>query len=139
MNLSIKYLPSWIKVVLLISITSPQCHSFSNKYSRVTNYDHSTTKKNAFPQNRKTTFNSQEKNSHMHNQLSSPTMLHSSSVSLIEQTISSSSTTLSFIFSNDDIKQAFNVATFFPQPFWLLLILIPNSNFTKKVMGGLGT
>lgn len=42
------------------------------------------------------------------------------------------------ILTQDSIHQAFSVATFFPQPFWLLLILIPNTGLTKKVMGGMG-
>jgi len=33
------------------------------------------------------------------------------------------------------IKQAFSVATFLPQPFWLLLILLPNAKITKQIMG----
>lgn len=37
------------------------------------------------------------------------------------------------------IHDAFSVATFFPQPFWLLLVLLPNSSITKKIMGGMGT
>jgi hypothetical protein len=41
--------------------------------------------------------------------------------------------------SGEPIHTAFTVATFLPQPFWLLLILLPNTGFTKKVMGGLGT
>ena len=31
-----------------------------------------------------------------------------------------------YLFSNAEIQQAFNVATFLPQPFWVLMILIPN-------------
>ena len=42
------------------------------------------------------------------------------------------------ILSQDSIHEAFTVATFFPQPFWLLLILIPNTTVTKKIMGGMG-
>ena len=41
--------------------------------------------------------------------------------------------------SPEPIHTAFTVATFFPQPFWLLIILLPNWNVTKKIMGGLGT
>jgi hypothetical protein len=40
------------------------------------------------------------------------------------------------ILTTDNIKQAFNVATFFPQIFWLFLIILPNSGITKKLMGG---
>jgi Domain of unknown function (DUF4281) len=39
--------------------------------------------------------------------------------------------------SPEPIHTAFSVATFFPQPFWLLLILFPNSSLTKQVMGGM--
>jgi hypothetical protein len=35
------------------------------------------------------------------------------------------------------IQQAFSAATFFPQPFWLFLVLLPNASFTKKLMGGM--
>ena len=38
-------------------------------------------------------------------------------------------------FGNGDISTAFNVATFLPQPFWLLMILLPNADITKKVIG----
>jgi hypothetical protein len=41
--------------------------------------------------------------------------------------------------SPEPIHTAFTVATFLPQPFWLLIILLPNTGITKKVMGGLGT
>ena len=40
--------------------------------------------------------------------------------------------------SAEPIHTAFSIATFGPQPFWFLLILIPNSKFTKKIMGGMG-
>jgi hypothetical protein len=36
---------------------------------------------------------------------------------------------------NDIIQQAFNVANFGPQIFWLFLILLPKSNITKAIMG----
>ena len=38
-------------------------------------------------------------------------------------------------FGTNDIATAFNVATFLPQPFWLLMVLAPNSDLTKKLMG----
>ena len=38
-------------------------------------------------------------------------------------------------FDNADISTAFSVATFFPQPFWLLMILLPNWKGTKAIMG----
>ena len=37
------------------------------------------------------------------------------------------------------IHDAFSVATFLPQPFWFLLVVLPNSGITKKIMGGMGT
>ena len=37
--------------------------------------------------------------------------------------------------TNDLIEQGFNVATFLPQPFWILMIALPNANITKKIMG----
>ena len=37
--------------------------------------------------------------------------------------------------TNQDIQTAFNVANFGPQPFWALMILIPNTKITKAVMG----
>ncbi|KAL7489912.1 hypothetical protein ACHAW6_015651 [Cyclotella cf. meneghiniana] len=40
------------------------------------------------------------------------------------------------LLSTDNIKVAFSVATFFPQIFWLFLILIPKANVTKRLMGG---
>jgi Domain of unknown function (DUF4281) len=43
------------------------------------------------------------------------------------------------LVSPEPIHTAFTVATFFPQPFWLLMILFPNSKITKQIMGGLGT
>lgn len=39
--------------------------------------------------------------------------------------------------SSLQIQQAFSAATFFPQPFWLLLVLLPKSGVTKKIMGGM--
>lgn len=38
-------------------------------------------------------------------------------------------------FDNADISSAFDLATFIPQPFWLLMILLPNLGVTKKIMG----
>merc|ERR1719440_749233 len=37
--------------------------------------------------------------------------------------------------TNDLIEQGFNVDTFLPQPFWILMIALPNANITKKIMG----
>ena len=39
--------------------------------------------------------------------------------------------------SAESIKTAFSVATFLPQPFWLFLILLPNTGITKKLFGNL--
>lgn len=55
---------------------------------------------------------------------------------------SASSTTLHAILdtltvSPEPIHTAFNIATFGPQPFWLLLILFPKADLTKKIMGTL--
>jgi len=41
--------------------------------------------------------------------------------------------------SPEPIHSAFQVGTFFAQPFFLLMILLPKSSITKKIMGGLGT
>lgn len=40
--------------------------------------------------------------------------------------------------SAEPIHTAFSIINFFPQPFWLLLILLPKSKFTKNIMGGMG-
>mmetsp|Transcript_17273 Transcript_17273/g.28264 ORF Transcript_17273/g.28264 Transcript_17273/m.28264 type:complete len:240 (-) Transcript_17273:92-811(-) len=40
------------------------------------------------------------------------------------------------ILTTENIKQAFSVATFFPQIWWLFLIVLPKSGITKKLMGG---
>jgi hypothetical protein len=40
--------------------------------------------------------------------------------------------------SPEPIHTLFSVATFLPQPFWLLIILFPEQKFTQKIMGGLG-
>jgi len=50
--------------------------------------------------------------------------------------VSSITTATNAVLTNENIKLAFNVATFFPQPFWLFLILLPQSTLTKKLMGG---
>jgi len=39
--------------------------------------------------------------------------------------------------SAESIQNAFSVATFLPQPFWVLLTLLPNTGVTKKIMGGI--
>ena len=43
------------------------------------------------------------------------------------------------ILMEESIHAAFSIATFFPQPFWVLLTLLPNASLTKKIMGGMGT
>ena len=40
--------------------------------------------------------------------------------------------------SPEPIHSAFAFATFGPQPFWLLMILLPTNEFTKKIMGKMG-
>ena len=56
--------------------------------------------------------------------------------------ISSSLTTLSQqappLLTEDDIATAFKVATLGPQLLWLFLILLPNAEITKRIMGGYG-
>lgn len=41
------------------------------------------------------------------------------------------------LFSLESIKTAFSVATFGPQPFWLLMILLPKNQITKTLWGDL--
>ena len=41
--------------------------------------------------------------------------------------------------SPEPIHTAFTVATFLPQPFWVLITVLPNNKITKQIMGGLGT
>ena len=40
--------------------------------------------------------------------------------------------------SPEPIHTAIAFATFGPQPFWLLMILLPNTELTKKIMGKMG-
>lgn len=42
------------------------------------------------------------------------------------------------LVSPEPIHSAFSIATFLPQPFWLLMTLLPNNATTKNLMGGLG-
>lgn len=56
----------------------------------------------------------------------------------IESTTTVISAGLGSVLSNENIKQAFSLATFGPQYLWILLVLFPNTNVTKKVMGGYG-
>jgi hypothetical protein len=39
------------------------------------------------------------------------------------------------VLTNENISKAFNVATFGPQILWAFMILIPNTKFTKTIMG----
>jgi hypothetical protein len=67
---------------------------------------------------------------------SSTSLLMMEPNSIIESTSSFISTLE--ILSNDNIKQAFSVATFGPQYLWILMVLLPNTQITKKIMGGYG-
>jgi hypothetical protein len=59
---------------------------------------------------------------------------------MLNEIISEASTWIAEVpISSEPIHTAFTVATFLPQPFWLLIILLPNTAITKKIMGGLGT
>jgi len=49
---------------------------------------------------------------------------------------SSSLHVASGLLSTENIKTAFNIATFGPQLPWLFLILLPNNVITKKLLGG---
>lgn len=39
------------------------------------------------------------------------------------------------VLSNENIKKAFSLATFGPQLLWLLMIVVPKAEITKKIMG----
>jgi hypothetical protein len=59
---------------------------------------------------------------------------------ILTEVLSEASTWIADVpISSEPIHTAFTVATFLPQPFWLLIILLPNTAITKKIMGGLGT
>ena len=47
--------------------------------------------------------------------------------------------TTSLRSNSELISTAFDVATFLPQPFWLLMIFLPNLSLTKSVMGNWST
>lgn len=64
-------------------------------------------------------------------------LLKSPSTTAIAATHELSLLVSSDVLSSQNIKAAFSVATFLPQPFWALLVLIPNSKITKKIMGGM--
>lgn len=59
-------------------------------------------------------------------------------VAVIPVPLESYSALISVSVSPEPIHTAFSVATFLPQPFWLLMILLPNAKITKKIMTGLG-
>lgn len=71
-----------------------------------------------------------------------PSSMSSSALYMMEPTsiIESSSSLLSSfdILTNANIKQAFSLATFGPQYLWILMVFFPNTQITKKVMGGYG-
>lgn len=58
--------------------------------------------------------------------------------SIVSTTISSSSisSSSSMSVSPEPIHTAFAIATFLPQPFWVLMVLFPNSSITKRCMTG---
>mmetsp|Transcript_27313 Transcript_27313/g.40373 ORF Transcript_27313/g.40373 Transcript_27313/m.40373 type:complete len:243 (+) Transcript_27313:75-803(+) len=67
-----------------------------------------------------------------------PSLVTAAAAHLVSDTDSFSSsivTSLSPLLSNDNISKAFNVATFGPQLLWVLMILLPNTTITKKIMG----
>ena len=67
-----------------------------------------------------------------HAALLDPYLLETASSSLL-----SADATAAVGSSADSIKTAFSVATFLPQPFWLFLILLPNTGITKRLFGDL--
>ena len=67
-----------------------------------------------------------------HEALLDPYLLETASSSLL-----SADATAAVGSSADSIKTAFSVATFLPQPFWLFLILLPNTGITKRLFGDL--
>jgi hypothetical protein len=61
------------------------------------------------------------------------------SLDLLAAVSSSSLLSADNVVSPEPIHTAFTVATFFSQPFFLLMILAPQAKTTKQIMGGLGT
>jgi len=53
--------------------------------------------------------------------------------------VSSTSLMTAVDVSPEPIHTAFRVATFLPQPFFILMIVLPNNKVTKQLMAGLGT
>jgi Domain of unknown function (DUF4281) len=64
-------------------------------------------------------------------------VLHLQEESLSMTTSSSHVAAAVAMVSPEPIHTAFTIATFFPQPFWFLMIALPNHPFTKRIMGGL--
>ena len=60
-----------------------------------------------------------------------------SSLSSLSTNLVSAITDQFYPTSPEPIHTAFTIATFLPQPFWLLMILLPNNKITKTIMGGL--
>lgn len=69
---------------------------------------------------------------YLHNRITKHSNYHHFKVPCCE---SQNQRSFKLAFGTSDIATAFNVATFLPQPFWLLMILAPNSDLTKKLMG----
>lgn len=75
----------------------------------------------------------------MHHMMTSPTV--STITTTTTTTIISSSSVDSAmssvaVVSREPIHTAFTIATFLPQPFWILMTLFPNSSITKRCMTG---
>ena len=74
---------------------------------------------------------------------SASTVLRAFDPAIVSDTISQAASSSSSInladglLSNENIKQAFNLATFGPQLPWLFLILFPSTDVTKKLFGDL--
>lgn len=64
-------------------------------------------------------------------------MLDTAVTSWMHLSTSILATTTTTVVSPEPIHTAFSIATFLPQPFWLLLILFPNAPITKQIMGGM--
>ena len=57
---------------------------------------------------------------------------------LSSATTLSESITSNGLFTVENIKVAFSLATFLPQPVWIFLIVFPNAKITKQIMGTYG-
>ena len=73
------------------------------------------------------------------NQITSTTAVNMLPLDDIGSLMAASGATKTYLevlnFNSDPIASLFSVATFFPQPFWALMILAPNRDVTKKVNG----